>query len=275
MKHLLCIAVSFVVVACLLQCVMAFPEAKADRAAAKVQRADEAAAKVQRADEADVKERWWPTGSAIDLQKMDARDIEKIQIFRLEWPRSFISPARKEEFAKKRFATSPLTHEEDSEEIEGLLALLKRAEPYKKPAMGKLDIPDRVLVVHPVERQPFEILFSQELHVPFGDVHSLELKEALYSLAGGSTRMSIIHFDKEIVQRVINHSTVAAHQGGSSTATTTAEMHLTSEKGLTLYVRVRDAGNVLMEDEKPMHYGEAKVFKSAGQGRYIVLLHKP
>ena len=143
MKHLLCIAVSFVVVACLLQCVMAFPEAKADRAAAKV----------QRADEADVKERWWPTGSAIDLQKMDARDIEKIQIFRLEWPRSFISPARKEEFAKKRFATSPLTHEEDSEEIEGLLALLKRAEPYKKPAMGKLDIPDRVLVVHPVERQ--------------------------------------------------------------------------------------------------------------------------
>lgn len=55
----------------------------------------------------------------------------------------------------------------------------------------------------------------------------------------------------------------------------TVEMHLTPERGLTLYVKLRDGKNILMEAEKPMHYGEAKVFASEGENSYIVLLDRP
>jgi hypothetical protein len=231
-------------------------------------------------DELDLKSKWWPNGSALDLQKMEAKDIERIQICRLEWSRGAVMPNRKEEYAQKKYATRPLTHEEDTQEIEGLLTLIKRAERPKKPGKGEHDCelyhpPDSVLVVQPVQGQPFEILFSSHLDGPFGEVYSLELKEALYALAGGITRFSIIHFDKGKVQRTIHYSVIAPHQGGSSSQTTSSEMHLASEKGLTLYLKVREGKDALMEDEKPMHYGEAKVFKSSGPGNYIVLLHKP
>jgi hypothetical protein len=225
-------------------------------------------------DEIGLRSKWRPNGSALDLQKMAAKDIERIQIFRIDWPKRTIDLRRKETLAQKQYAERPLTHEEDTQEIEGLITLLKQAERYKKPEMLLPHFPDHVLVVQPVEGQPFEILFSSDLHEPFGEVYSLELKEALYALAGGSTRISIIHFDKGKVQRAIHHSAIAPHTGGVSSQTTKAEMHLTSEKGLTLYVKVRDGRDVLMEDEKPMHYGEAKGFKSSGAGSYIVLLHE-
>ena len=254
MKDPLWAATSFVTVASLLLCSVALP--------------------VALADEPDLKSKWWPTGSAVDLQKMDAKDIEKIQIFRLDWPKGTIDPRRKEELAQKQYAKRPLTHEEDTREIEGLLALLRQAEIYRKPKMCRPHCPNRVLVVQPVAGKPFEILFSSYFHEPFGEVHSLELKEALYALAGGSTRITVIHFDKGKVQQVIHHSAIAPHTGGVSSQTATAEMHLTPEEGLTLYVKIRDGKDVLMEDKKPMHYGDVKVFKSSGPSSYIVLLHK-
>jgi len=229
-------------------------------------------------DGADSKSKWWRDGSAADLKSMEAKDIKSIQIFRLEWPQRIIDPRRKEEFARKQRATRPLSHDEDTQEMEGLLTLVRQAGTYKKPGKGlsyEPASPDRVLVVEPVEGEPFEILFSSYLHEPFGGVYSLELKEALYALADRSIPISIIHFDKGEVQRVIHESAIAPHTGAGGSQTTKVEMHLTSEKGLTLYVRARDGKDVLMEDEKPLHYGEAKVFKSWGTGSYIVLLHNP
>ena len=132
-----------------------------------------------------------------------------------------------------------------------------------------------MLVVQPVQGEPFEILFSSDLEAPFGEVYSLELKEALYALAGCRTGVTVIHFDNEAVQRTTHHRITAPHAGGRSTQTTDTEMHLTPKNGLTLYVRIREKKEVLMEDEQPLHYGEAKVFKSSGPGHYIVLLHKP
>ena len=52
-------------------------------------------------------------------------------------------------------------------------------------------------------------------------------------------------------------------------------MHLTPHKGLTLYLKVRDGQRTLMEDEKPIHYGDALVFDSEGPGHYIVTLQNP
>ena len=227
------------------------------------------------ADEADLKSQWWRDGTIADLKSMEAGDIKRIQICRIEWPKRVIAPSKKEEYAEKKYATRPLSHEEDTQEISGLLKLIREAEPFKESGRHERSTPDCVLVVEPVKGKPFEILFSTQLDEPLGEVYSLELKEALYALAGKSTRFSIICFDKGEVQRVIHHWAIAPHTGGVSSQTTDAEMHLTSEKGLTLYVKVRDGEDVLMEDEKPMHYGEAKVFESSGKGSYIVLLQEP
>ena len=229
------------------------------------------------ADKFDLKSKWWPNGSALDLQKREAKDIEKIQIFRLEWPKGGFSPDTKERHPKKQYATRPLMHDEDTQEIEGLLTLLKRAN--KKPAPGVMYesyVPDLALVVKPVGKQPFQILFSSELrHEPFGEVYSLELKEVLYALVNGSN-FTVIHLDKGEVNRVFHHRTPSPLlDGGFTSRDVKAEMHLSVERGLTLYVRVRDGRKTLMEDEKALHYGEAKVFKSSGPGSYIVLLQKP
>ena len=240
------------------------------------------AAHAQRAPEPDDAKpldllgREWPEDDGTRLRKMEAGDVVRMQVCRLEWPED-VGQRLRPGLTRKHYMERPLTHDEDTEEIKALLALVKRAPPAKPiPADMPLTpaIRDRSLVVQPVEGEPFEILYS-DLGGPFGGFHSVELQEALFALAGGKTRITIIHFHEGEVQSVIHHKAIAPHTGGYSSQTTSAEMHLTSEKGLTLYLKVRDGKTVLMEDEKPMHYGEAKVFASKGPGTYIVLLQQP
>ncbi len=236
------------------------------------------AAHAQRGPEPrDLVGREWAEDDGTRLRKLEAGGIVRMQLCRLEWPQG-VGHRLRPGLTRKQYTTRPLTHEEDTEEMKVLLALVKRA-PAAKPVggRGELAIRNRSLVVEPAEGEPFEILYASgfDQHEPFGGFHSLELKEALYALAGESTRIIIIHFEGGEVRRVIHHSAIAPHTGGVSSQTATAEMHLTSEKGLTLYVKVRDGQTVLMEDEKPLHYGGAAVFASKGPGSWIVLLHRP
>jgi len=234
-----------------------------------------------RGDGLDLKLKWWRIGSAPDLQKMEAKDIEKIQIFRLNWPKGVVDPRRREELAQKFYTERPLTRNEDAKTIESLLGILRLARPPKAPdpaihhRSDKPGSPNRVLVVQPAKGEPFEIPYNSGFHAPFDGLESLELKEALFALEGGRTRFTIIHFDKGEVQQVIHHQAIAPHTGGVYSRTVTGEMHLLPKQALTLYVKVRDGRKTLMEDEKPMHYGCAKVYNSSGPGSYIVLLEEP
>lgn len=263
----------------LLICLIAFPNANADdKNQASTQEIIETKSQASSVNEKNLMGKWWPDGSVTDLQKLDAKDVEKIQIFNLIWLKRMIDIQRKNELAEKKYTTYPLTRVKDIHEIEGLLTLLRKAPRYN-PTSNEVHCesppPDRVLVVQPVHGEPFEILYSSYFHEPFGEVHSLELKEALYALSGGCTGISIIHFENGEVHQTINRSAIAPHRGGSYSQTTAVEMHLTAETGLTLFVRIRNVKSVLMEDEKSLHYGQAKVFASQGPGSYIVLLHKP
>ena len=74
---------------------------------------------------------------------------------------------------------------------------------------------------------------------------------------------------------MIHHKAIAPHRGGYYSQTASTELHLTAERGLTLFVKVREGKTILMNDEKPVRYGQAQVFASEGPGTYIVLLNKP
>ncbi len=226
-----------------------------------------------RAERPSLMDRMWPEGNAAMLQKMTAEDIARMQIFGVTWEGS-IDERRKEQLSKRYYMEPPFGTE-GKEEVEALLTLCKRAKKFRPRRMQGPLIPNRVLVVQPVKGEPFEIMHNSGLHAPFGGLESLELKEALFALGGGRTRITIIDFHESKVQRVIHHSAIAPHTGGVSSQTVRGEMHLTSEQGLTLYLKVRDGANTLMEDEKRMHYGEAKVFAGEGPGSWVVLLHKP
>lgn len=227
-----------------------------------------------RGSEPDLQSKWWPTGTASMLQGVEPKDVVKLQIFGLNWPKGVIDERDKEHLARKDYTEGPLTQEENPKDIETLLILIKHAGKWTVPGEGVSYVslsPDRVLVVQPKEGKPFEILYSSSLDEPFGNLYSKELKEALRALTDGAS-FSIIHVDKGEVQNVIEVNAPAPHRGSSGSPAVDADMHLVPT-GISLHIRVRAAGKVVVDDENPLHYGGAKVFKSSGSGIYIVLLH--
>ena len=215
----------------------------------------------------------WADGELAVLRRMTAADIVKMQIFRVEWPQGVIDPRRKELY-QKRYLTFHFGTERKNE-VAALLALIARAPKYAPVREDPPLIPDRVLVVQPVKGEPFEFLYNSYLNSPFAGVYSRELKEALFALSV-TTRLSIIHLEGDRVLDTINTTAIPPHCGSSASQTLAVALHLTPEKYLTLHLKLRDKnGDILLEDEQPVHYGEATVFTSPGPGRYIILLHQP
>jgi hypothetical protein len=186
-----------------------------------------------------------------------------MQICRLIWEKNG---------AKKARADSPFGIQSRNE-LATLLLLIKNARKYKERVGLKMDMPDRVLVVQPRGQAPFEIPYSSGFDEPLDDVYSFALKEALYALSGGANYISVIHLENQAVKRVIQTGTVAPHRGGSYTPTLSAELHLTPERGLTLFLKLTAAGTVVLQKEKNVSYGRATVFSTTGGSTYVVLLN--
>lgn len=136
--------------------------------------------------------------------------------------------------------------------------------------------PDFVMVVTPVNGEPFEFMYSSQFSAPIGGLWSLELKEALWSLTHTSSALDIIYLLDDKVAGVEHGSVIPPHEGSTSSRLLTAQMRLTPERGLTLYLKLRSTQTgALMEDEQPLHYGQAAIYKSNGPGKFIVLLQNP
>ena len=223
----------------------------------------------------DLKAEQWPDGDLAVLKGMAAADIVKMQIFAADWPGGVIDLQRKELYQKRY-----LTHyfgAEGRTEVEAVLALIKQAPKYEPPGMLEIGLPpNRVLAVQPVKGEPFEFLYHSDLDAPFAAVYSRELKEALFTLSETTSRLSIIQLDGGKVVKTINTCAIPPHRGGMYSQSLSVELHLTPEKGLTLYLKLRDEnGNLLVGDEQPVHYGQATLFTPRGPGQYIVLLQEP
>ena len=236
-----------------------------NRAAGRAEAKKEGAATEAQRLAAELKE--WPQGDVATLRQMAAEDIATIQILRLGPQRQI---RNSDVLTTRYWAGRPLGDEETREKLEVLLTLIRRAGEAKKPeprTSGIAHPPDRVLVVKPVAGEPFEIRYAAGLREPFGGLYSLELKEVLHVLSAGPSSLTIIHFHEDEVKRVIHTP------AGGRSSTSEAEMRVTVD-GISLYAKVREGGQTLAEDEKLMHYGEAKVYASEGPGSYIVLLHR-
>jgi len=241
-------------------------KAQADREAAEKEAQMSPEARARRdVERLDLMSTQWREGTVAMLRELAPDDVVKMQIFKLVYDKGAFKKAR----ANLYFGL------ESRDELEAVLALVKAAKEYAPGGESLSMMPDRVLVVQPEEGEPFEIPYHSAFHEPFGGVWSLALKEALHALSGGESRITIIYFHEGEVRRVIHTSAIAPHRGGHSTPTTDAELHLTAEKGLTVWLKVRAGGEVLMDDEQPMHYGEAKVFGSKGAGSWLVVLNPP
>jgi hypothetical protein len=184
---------------------------------------------------------------------------------------------------KRRALERPVTLERNRAEIEALLAMLGRATVFRMKA-GVPWAPgpaDRVLVVHPAEGEPFEYEYNVCFTEPFAGFQAGDFKQALFALSGSGSRfakfpITVLHFDENQVQNVIHTHAIAPHRGETGGGTVAAKLRLTAKEGLTLYLRVHELrGKTLMEDEKQMRFGDAKVFAGKGTGSYIVLLHGP
>jgi len=219
----------------------------------------------------DLSSQQWRKGDVTALQKMTPEEIVKIQFMRID------------PLGKRHYLERPVTVDRNKAEIEALLALLGRATAFRMRAGVPWDAApsDRVLVVQPAEGEPFEFEYSACFGDPFAGLQAPDFKQALFALSGGGARfaqfpITILHFDKSEVRKVIRTRAIAPHRGETGGGTVTARLHLTAKKGLTLYLHVHElGGKTLMEDEKPMRFGDAKVFAAKGPGSYIVLLHGP
>lgn len=220
-------------------------------------------------DDLDLSSQHWRKGNVTAFQKMTPEEIVKIQVLRVD------------PLGKRHYLERPITVERNKTEIEALLVLLGRATAFRMRAGVPWDpvATDRVFVVQPAEGEPFEFEYSVDFGEPFVGLQAADFKQALFALSGSGSRfaefpISILHFDKNQVQKVIHTHAIAPHRGGTGGGTVTAKLHLTAKAGLTLYLHVHElSGKTLMEDEKQMRFGDAKVFAAKEPGSYIVLLH--
>ena len=203
-------------------------------------------------------------GTAAELLKIEAEDIKSLQIYDFD------------PFGKKRYREHAVTAERHKSIIVALLKAYADAKPFKISAGVPRDLcpPDRILVVEPIEGEPFQIEFSNDLGEPFAGRYSLELKETLHALGGGRFPLSIICLQAGKVVNVYHENVIAPHRGGIG-GVVTAALQLNRKGGLALELNITEAAKTLVEGELPIHFGEAKVFPSKADGVYIVLLHKP
>jgi hypothetical protein len=212
----------------------------------------------------------WPAGDVGKLRDMDPEQIVKIQIFAIEWPDHAVDPRRPH---IKQYLEHPYSAEEHRNVVASLLALLGRAKPFVKPG-GRYEpfTPDRVLVVQPVEGEPFEFLYSNEFKEPFAGLASPELKEALWAMSSVS-RVSIIRLlDGKVQQTLLQE--VIAPEGSVETATMRTQLKMTPADGLMLAIKLRRDGEVLVDDVLPIRYEQATVFPSKDKATTIVLFRQ-
>lgn len=210
-------------------------------------------------------EKEWRKGGLEELQAMTAKDVKSMQVFNLTRQN------------KKEYREHAVTTARNAPQIEAFLRFLKTSKQYFIPHGVPLCPfpPDRVLVIEPATGAPFEFAYSDYLDEPFAGVHSLELKEALYALGGGNFPISVILLKEGQVNAVSHHAVIAPHRGGFGGGNLAAELRLTPQVGISLWVKIGDDERPVVERDMPMHFGDAKVFASGNEGIYIVLLHKP
>jgi hypothetical protein len=210
----------------------------------------------------------WPAGDVGKFRDMDPEQIVKIQIFGIEWPDHVVAPGRPH---VKQYLEKPFSTEENRTMVASLLALLGRAKPWK-PTRAEAMRFDRVLVVQPVEGEPFEFLYSNEFTEPFAGLASPELKEALSAMSSVS-RVSIIRLQDGKVQQTLLQEVIAP-EGSVNTATMRTQLKMTPANGLMLAIKLRREGEVLVDDVLPIRYEQATVFPSKDKATTIVLFRQ-
>lgn len=220
----------------------------------------------QKIEQLDLMSKAWQEGSLELLKTLHPDDIVKMQVLGLVEHEGTMKKVR----CGRPFGLG------SRNELEGLLALIKAAPAYEPHPEEMLSaVPDRALVVQPWQGEPFEIHYDSGFTTPFAGLGSRRLKEALHALSGGQHRITAVRLVGGKVDRVVHTYAIAPHLGGHSTDYVNAELHLTPEQGLTLYLRLHMDLDDWALDEQPMGFGEAKVFKSDRFGTYVVVLDLP
>lgn len=203
-------------------------------------------------------------GDVAEFQRMTADNIISLQVYDLD------------QEGKKRYREHAVTTERNKPQVATILQVVRNAKEFSIPhGVPRAPCPpDSVLVVQPVKGDPFEFSYSRDLQEPFAGLYSREMKEALFSISGGEFPITIIHVREGEVHKVFHEFVMAPHRGGTGGAVS-AELHLTPMDGLTVWTKITEQGKTLMEGERSMHFGDAKVFPSRDRGSYIVLLHRP
>jgi hypothetical protein len=148
------------------------------------------------------------------------------------------------------------------------LALVKSAKPIAPRQGFNPFVPDRALVIQPVEQEPFEILYESNSGALEG-VSSLQLRDALCALSE-NTRITIIRMKENAVIGVMYKHAIAAHRGGVY-GQGHVKLDLSPDKGLILSLDVKHEEQTIVQDSRLVQYGNAHVFKSpVGE---IVIVH--
>ncbi len=217
----------------------------------------------------------WRSGTVEMLLALGVDAIREVQVCGLTYPGDAEDEDRPETAERHYAELAVKNNEENRPVLEGFLALLKGAKPWSSPKRDYEPLPDRSLRVVPVEGEPFEIVYVSDLDEPFGGVASRRLKEALWSLGGGRSHVSVIHIVQGRVRRVLWTPVPAPHGGCIQSKGLSAEMHLTPQRGLGLYLKLCDGDRVVFEGETPLGYGDAAVCASSESGLYVALLERP
>lgn len=203
------------------------------------------------------------------LQKIDPESIATMQIYRLEW---------KGVESVRKYLSIPFG-EDSRQEIDALMALIKKAPKAVLGSRGEMDPPDRVLVIRLVEGPAAEILYNSKLDAPFADVQSRKLKEALYALSCNSNSLAIMQVksDKTID---VKHTWAQSVQRSGVTASggVTLALRLGAEGDLVLRLKVTDESRtrIFVDGQKPIQYGRAVVFDTLdGDDMFIAYLLQP
>lgn len=213
--------------------------------------------KTRAAQQLDLSKENWRHGTTEMLQNMGATPLVKMQVFRIDWRDNVIVPRDRTRYTK-HYMEAPFGVN-SRRELESVLALVKSAKPIGGRQGCAPFIPDRSLVIQPLEQEPFEILYESNSGV-LADVGSTQLRDALCALSE-NTRITIIRMREKAIIGVLYEYAIAAHRGGVY-GQGHVKMELLPDKGLVLSLDVIHEGKSIVRDAQSVQYGNAYLYQS-------------
>ncbi len=211
-----------------------------------------------------------PKGSAGQLRKLDANDIVKMQVFRIEDIRYEQRAGRKVKVYDKVY-TGPAFGVEHPDRAAAIVNLLKNAKAAGR-RFGCEAISDHVLVVQPRTGKPFEIPYQGGIRGDFAGFDAPKVKELLHVLSGGRARIAVMH----LVDQKIRSTQILGLQTGTRGYYTQLAIH--PQKGLGVELKIVDDNrHKVVHETVTLRFCRAQALAGSkgGEGTYVVLLQEP